>query len=191
MNPAVPPLSRRPFRSLFVLLVSGLLATSAVWAAKGNKDERKDLRREMGMDISGVKAKGRDVAPDPRDRKPSSTDPQNRMLTKLREQLEVVDDDEWDVIAVRIEKLEEVRRGVSSSAPADRTKRTSSNVERDMLRAAVSDKLPEAEIKSRLARAREAYHQNEDRLAAAQADLRAVLSVRQEAITVLAGLLPP
>jgi hypothetical protein len=192
MNSPVQSVGPNPRRYLCFSLLLGLLVSgSTVQAAKGNKEERKELRREMGVDDPGAKLKNRDVPADPRSARSASTDPQNRTLTRLREQLEVDDDDEWDVIAQRIGKLEEARRGTSPGAATDRSKRTSSNIERDMLKAAVSDKLPEAEIKSRLARAREAYRQNEDRLAAAQTDLRDVLTVRQEAIVVLAGLLPP
>ncbi len=58
------------------------------------------------------------------------------------------------------------------------------------LRAALEDKLPEAEIKSRLARLREVRKENEAKLTKAQEDLRAVLTVPQEAMLVMAGLLP-
>ncbi len=192
MNSPVQSVGPNPRRYFFVFVLLGLVAGGSVaQAAKGNKEERKELKREMGYDDPGAKGKSRAAGGDPRATKSSAPDTQNRTLTRLREQLEVTDDDEWDVIALRIGKLEEARRGGAASAPADRSKRTSGNIERDMLKAAVSDKLPEAEIKGRLARAREAYRQNEDRLVAAQSDLRAVLTVRQEAIAVIAGLLPP
>lgn len=58
------------------------------------------------------------------------------------------------------------------------------------LQFAIRDKLPEAEIKSRLERVRESRRDNEAKLAKAQDELRAVLSVRQEAIAVMFGLLP-
>jgi hypothetical protein len=61
--------------------------------------------------------------------------------------------------------------------------------ELDGLRAAITDKLPDAEIKARLARLRDARKQNEAKLDQAREDLRAVLSVRQEAVLVMAGLL--
>ena len=64
------------------------------------------------------------------------------------------------------------------------------NPESDSLRQAIMDKLPDAEIKSRLTRLRESRKNNEEKLARAQEELRAVLSVRQEAIAVMAGLLP-
>ena len=70
------------------------------------------------------------------------------------------------------------------------TRGPSGNPEQDALRAAITDKLPDAEIKSRLDRLREVRKQNEAKLTRAQEELRAVLSVRQEAVAVMFGLLP-
>lgn len=58
------------------------------------------------------------------------------------------------------------------------------------LSTAVRDKLPDAEIKSRLDRLRETRKDSEAKLTKAQEELRAVLSVRQEAVAVVFGLLP-
>jgi len=58
------------------------------------------------------------------------------------------------------------------------------------LRQAIADKLPDAEIKSRLDHFREVRKANEEKLTKAQDELRAVLSVRQEAVAVMVGLLP-
>jgi hypothetical protein len=68
--------------------------------------------------------------------------------------------------------------------------RPGGNQEMDLLSSALRDKLPDAEVKARLDRFRESRKANEARLAKAQEDLRAVLSVRQEAIAVVFGLLP-
>jgi Spy/CpxP family protein refolding chaperone len=62
--------------------------------------------------------------------------------------------------------------------------------ELDALRSAATDNLPDAEIKARLARVRDVRKQNDEKLAKAQEDLRAVLTVRQEAVAVASGLLP-
>jgi hypothetical protein len=62
--------------------------------------------------------------------------------------------------------------------------------EMELLSSALRDKLPDAEIKMRLDRLREARKANEANLAKAQDELRAVLSVRQEAVAVMFGLLP-
>ena len=64
------------------------------------------------------------------------------------------------------------------------------NPELDALRTAVTDKMPDAEIKARLDHYREVRKDNEAKLAKAQEDLRAVLTVRQEAMAVMYGLLP-
>lgn len=58
------------------------------------------------------------------------------------------------------------------------------------LSSAIRDKLPDAEVKSRLDRVRQARRDNELKLAKAQEEFRAVLSVRQEAVAVVFGLLP-
>lgn len=57
------------------------------------------------------------------------------------------------------------------------------------LQAAVADKLPDAEIKARLNQLRLTRKANEAKLEAAQEELRAVLTVRQEAMAVLFGIL--
>jgi hypothetical protein len=58
------------------------------------------------------------------------------------------------------------------------------------LQSAIRDKLPDAEIKSRLDRVRETRKDNEAKLTKAQEELRALLTVRQEAVAVMYGMLP-
>jgi hypothetical protein len=58
------------------------------------------------------------------------------------------------------------------------------------LASALRDKLPDAEIKSRLDRLRDQRKESEAKLARAQEELRAVLTMRQEAMAVMAGMLP-
>lgn len=133
---------------------------------------------------------------------------QARMLTALRERLEVTDDEEWKLISERIAKVSELRRssggapfgmfGGRGGPPPGGGDRGSSRGPRPgggsselaALSTAVRDKLPDAEIKSRLDRVREVRKENESKLAKAQEELRAVLSVRQEAVAVVFGLLP-
>jgi hypothetical protein len=133
---------------------------------------------------------------------------QARMLSALRERLEVTDDEEWKVISERIAKVSELRRsaggapfgmfgGRGGPPPAGSDRGTSrgprpggGSGELAALSTAVRDKLPDAEIKSRLDRVREVRKENEAKLAKAQEELRAVLSVRQEAVAVVFGLLP-
>jgi hypothetical protein len=64
-----------------------------------------------------------------------------------------------------------------------------SSPELDSLNKAIEGKAPAGELKSRLEAVRTARKKKEDALAQAQADLRRILSVRQEAIAVTMGLL--
>lgn len=129
-----------------------------------------------------------------------------QMQERLREQFGVTDDAEWALISERLTKLSEIRRtagggmgrggpggpGGGPGGPGGPGGRggPSGNPEQDSLRAAITDKLPDAEVKSRLERLREVRKQNEAKVAKAQEELRAVLSVRQEAVAVMFGLLP-
>ncbi len=138
-------------------------------------------------------------------------DMQARMLTALRERLEITDDEEWKLIAARIAKVSELRRGAAGAGgfgafggrggpPGGGGDRGpgggrgpgpgGGSPEMTALSSAVRDKLPDAEIKSRLDRVREVRKDNEGKLTRAQEELRAVLSVRQEAVAVVFGLLP-
>jgi hypothetical protein len=136
-------------------------------------------------------------------------DMQARLLSSLRERLEVTDDEEWKLISDRIAKVNELRRnsvgggammafigrggaqGGDSNRGGDRGRSgRGSSTEMAALQSAIRDKLPDAEIKSRLDRVREMRKDNEAKLSKAQEELRAVLTVRQEAVAVMFGLLP-
>lgn len=134
---------------------------------------------------------------------------QARYMTALRERFEVAGDDEWAIISERITKVTDLRRNNFSgmggmmfgrggggdprgggSDRGGRSGRSGGSTDVAALSAAIQDKLPDAEVKARLDRVRELRKDNDLKLAKAQEELRAVLSVRQEAIAVLAGLLP-
>jgi hypothetical protein len=132
------------------------------------------------------------------DAKPAAPEAQARALSRLRERLEITDDAAWSVVAERIARVDELRRAAGGAVPAaaaDRGKRADrmegAGGEREALRAAVTDRLPDAEVRSRLARLAEVQRQNTAKLARAHEELRAVLTVRQEAIAVMFGILPP
>ncbi len=131
------------------------------------------------------------------------------MLSSIRERLEVTDDEEWKLISSRLLKVSELRRasgggmafggrggpppggaGGGGDRTSSRGTRGGGPPEMELLSSALRDKLPDAEIKMRLDRLREARKANEANLAKAQDELRAVLSVRQEAVAVMFGLLP-
>jgi len=138
-------------------------------------------------------------------------DIQARMMSNLREQLAVKDDAEWSLISERITAVMDLRRSLATGGgfggrggnggnggnggggnnQGNRPNRVGAqaNPELDALRSALSDNMPDAEIKARLDRLREVRKQNEAKLTKAQEELLAVLSVRQEAVAVAAGLL--
>jgi hypothetical protein len=166
------------------------------WAAKA---EMRELKREMAAEAARATDKiKRDKEIDTKGKKARPDEMAERMLGRLREQLEVTDDAEWEIIGERIRRVGEIRAEIGKSGagpkplpPMKEKAKRSSHSEQEALRAAVKDRLPDAEIRSRLDRAHEVQQKNEARLAQAQAELRAVLTVRQEAVAVLAGLLPP
>ncbi|HEY6167750.1 MAG TPA: hypothetical protein VI454_06900 [Verrucomicrobiae bacterium] len=136
-----------------------------------------------------------------------------RMNERMREAFDVKNDDEWKLISERVEKVTEARRGTGGgfgggfafrggppgggtpdAGGGTRTSRTSrgpegGNPEAEELQKALEAKAPNDEIKAKLAKLREARKANEVKLEKAQADLREVLSVRQEAVAVMFGLL--
>ena len=164
------------------------------------------LAQDAATDANNRRRRG--SAEDTGGRATNPADMQARLMTAMRERFEVTDDEEWKLIAERIAKVTELRRsagggmggfafagrggqGTPGGAPDTRGRgATAANPEVAALSAAVRDKLPDAEIKSRLDRVRETRKANEAKLGKAQEDLRAVLSVRQEAVAVVFGLLP-
>lgn len=145
-------------------------------------------------------------APDGERRTFNPADMQARMMSTLRERMGVTSDEEWAVIAERITKVSELRRqmggglgaamamrGPSGSGGGDSGRsrgRPGGSAETEALTSAVRDQLPEAELKARMAKLRETRKANEKKLEEAQEELRAVLTVRQEAMLVIAGILP-
>lgn len=131
----------------------------------------------------------------------------DRMMGSLREQFQVEDDAEWEIIAERIVKLTDLRRASLGGAAA-LASRTSGpggpgqgadlrarrggppSPEAEALSAAIKGQATDAELKARLDRLREVRKQNEVKIAQVQEELREVLNLRQEAIAVLSGLLP-
>lgn len=187
---------RRARRALLAVAVLGLAGASL--SAQDNNAPRGDGRRGGGN--GGGQEDGR--------RSFNPADMQARMLAGLRERMGVTSDEEWTVISERVMKVSELRRsmgGGMASAMAFRGPggpggggdsrgsfrgRSGGSSETEALQSAVADKLPDAELKARLTKLRETRKANEKKLEQAQEDLRAVLTVRQEALLVLAGLLP-
>ena len=148
--------------------------------------------------------------------RPDPEEMRQRMTERMREQFGVTDDAEWKVIEAKIQKVNEARRATGGGFAAmgafggrrggpggdgDRPGRGGEggggrrggfggepSPEVEDLRKAIDAKASPDEIKARLAKVREARKANEAKLEAAQEELRKVLSVRQEAVAVMMGL---
>lgn len=190
----------RPLCSQVRWTLVWLVLVAPLEAAKGDKPEKGDKAEKLASmgDAAPERAGKREAAGGDAAGKRDQTGPNSRTMTKLRERMAVTDDSEWQVIYERIARVEEARRGLNINARptpnpnAEKSRRgNSATPERDALREAVTEKLPDAEVKARLAQARRVYLQREEVLARAQSDLRAVLTVQQEAVAVIFGILTP
>jgi len=137
-----------------------------------------------------------------------------RFAERMREQFGVTDDAEWKIIEGKIQKVNEARRAVGGGMGfaamgglggrrgggdgdnngGERGRRFGGfggepSAEVEDLRKAIDAKASADEIKTKLAKVREVRKANEAKLEAAQEDLRKILSVRQEAVAVMMGLL--
>ncbi|MCC7375439.1 MAG: hypothetical protein IT581_12360 [Verrucomicrobiales bacterium] len=137
-----------------------------------------------------------------------------RMMERYRERLEIKSDDEWKIVEERITKVTEARREVGfggmgrgafgGQRPGGRGGDTAQagggggqrrggfgtpSPEAEDLQKSLDAKAGADEIKAKLAKVRDAKKSKEANLAKAQDELRKVLSVRQEAIAVMDGLL--
>ena len=135
-------------------------------------------------------------------------------MDRYKEQLEVKSDDEWKIVSERIEKVTTLQRdsrlggfggfggrrggggggGQGGNADANREARPNPfagepNPDAEALQKALDAKASADELKTKLAKLRESQKDKEAKLANAQAELRKVLSVRQEATAVMMGLL--
>jgi hypothetical protein len=190
------PISRRA--RVLGAIASALLISVSSSALLAQNTGAEDAKRRRGTSTDDNGRKGF-----------NPEDMQARMMTSLRERLEVPDDEEWKIISERLGKVMELRRASTGgglggmagfagrgqpaggeSTRGSRGTRTGGNPELAALQTAIRDKLPDAEIKSRLDRVRQNRKDNEAKLSKAQEELRAVLSVRQEAVAVVFGLLP-
>lgn len=141
-----------------------------------------------------------------------------RMMTRLREQMDVKDDAEWKAIEGQIGKVMDARRdtmasefsmfrGMRGSRSTDSSSSSSSassdqgssrrrggffgepSPEVEALQKAIDDKASSDEIQAKLAALRKSNKEKQAKLDKAQADLKAILTPRQEAVAVLDGLL--
>ncbi|MBE7502309.1 MAG: hypothetical protein HS113_18820 [Verrucomicrobiales bacterium] len=127
-----------------------------------------------------------------------------RIEQRMREQFGVTDDAEWKVIADRIQKVTELRRdaafggmrgmmrppGGDQQGPAGARQRFGGEAspEEEALTRVIESNASAEQIKTAMAKYRDARKANDEKLAKAQEDLKAVLSVKQEAVALRMGL---
>ena len=134
---------------------------------------------------------------------------QQRMMEFFRERLAVTNDDEWSFIESRLSKVVQARMqilmgGMGGFRGMMGGNRSGDNpgvgrrgfpgfgqpsAEAEALQKAIESNAPTDQMKAALASYRAARKQKEAELAAAQEQLRQVLSLRQEAVLVSMGLL--
>jgi len=125
---------------------------------------------------------------------------QQRMMDRTKEQLEITDDAEWKAIQPLVQKVMDARMasmrgmfggrrggpgGGNQGGPGGGT----TNPDQEALQKAIDAKASGAELKGALTKFIESRKAKQADLEKAQADLRKVLSPRQEAIASINGLL--
>jgi hypothetical protein len=135
---------------------------------------------------------------------------QQRMMDRYKETLEITDDGEWKAIQPLVQKVMDARMAVGNRGrgmmggrgqrqgggnqanQADQTQRPSfgpPNPEADAVQKAIDSKAATAELKTALGKYYDSRKVKQADLEKAQADLRKVLTPRQEAIAAMSGLL--
>ena len=112
---------------------------------------------------------------------------QQRMLEPLKDLLEVTDNDEWAALKPLIQKVMDAR--LAASASRSPGPRTFGLPEAEALQKSIDAKGSKVEIKAALGRCLAARQTKQAELQQAQNNLRKVLTLRQEAIATLNGLL--
>lgn len=131
---------------------------------------------------------------------------QQRMMERYKETLEVKDDAEWKAIQPLVQKVMDARmasfsgRGMMGRGPrpggdtqGDQQRQRPTfgpaNPEAEALQKAIDSKASSADLKNALTKFQESRKVKQAELEKAQADLRKVLTPRQEAIATVSGLL--
>jgi len=134
---------------------------------------------------------------------------QQRMMENVRDQMGVTNDDEWQVLQTRVQKVFEARRdaGPPGFARMFRGRRDNNGgdnggggrrggmfggtpmPELEALNNAIDSNAPTEQIKAAMDKYRVARKAKEAALEKAQKDLKSILTVKQEAVAVSLGLL--
>jgi hypothetical protein len=136
---------------------------------------------------------------------------QQAMMNMVKERLEITDDTEWKAIQPLVQKVMDARMSMAGMGGMGRgmfggRNRGGDNQgdqasqrrgmfgqqpspEADALQKAIDSKASKAELKAALAKYQDAHKAKQAELEKAQADLRKVLTTRQEAIATVSGWL--
>jgi len=136
---------------------------------------------------------------------------QQRMMDRIRDQLQFTNDADWSAVQPLVQKVSDAQRDVRANQMAGMRmafRRPGQNNDENnqrrqrfggffgqpspeftALQDALNNNAPDAQIKDLLARYNAAQKTRQDKLKTAQDNLRAVLSVKQEATATLMGLL--
>jgi hypothetical protein len=163
----------------------------------------------MAQNDNNDRNRDRDRGDRPDFRNMSQEERQNWFANRQKEQLEITDDAEWKAIQPLVQKVNEARLATVSSMRFGFSGRRGGpgggdnggdrrggggfggqpSAEQQALEKAVDGKASNAELKGVLAKYQESRKAKQSELEKAQAELRKVLSVRQEALATLNGLL--
>jgi hypothetical protein len=182
------------------LLMAAVAASLSLGTGNLSAQER---TQERGGDRGGDRGRG-------------NFDPaqmRERMMERYKETLEIKDDTEWKAIQPLVQKVMDARRGTmgdmgrmfgrgprpggddNNSGDRNRGDRGRGGFfgepspEAEALQKAIDSKASNSELKNAIAKYQESRKAKQAELEKAQADLRKVLSVRQEAIASMSGLL--
>ena len=130
---------------------------------------------------------------------------QQRIMDNVRNELNFTNDTDWSAVQPLVQKVMDARRDVGFGNMGRLFGRNRGggggnrrgggmfggqpSPEQDALQKAIDEDAPSAQIKDLLAKYQAAQKVKQDKLLQAQADLRAVLSTKQEAQATLLGLL--
>ena len=133
-----------------------------------------------------------------------------QMMTRLQDELAITNDTDWSAVQPLVQKVVEAQReargpgmarlfgrgqrGGNGGDQGGRPQRMGgmfgqTSPEADALQKAIDDNAPAGQVKDLLAKYQASQKAKQAKLEAAQADLRAVLTVKQEASATLLGLL--